>query len=200
MFPADWARYVMKLATGAGKTKVMSLLMTWSYSHKLYETGLDALDNFLLIAPTSSCSTGCGPISRREDFPRRSALPPDGWDGQTGTAISSSRVHIQDEIGAVPETGNPFLTNIHRVYESCSAPSFDDADATDYFLGTKPATENDGQCCRSRCHHPRRQRARRSERRGASYSRSNAAPGTSRSKTSPCGCVRSVRTFPSNWT
>ncbi len=26
MFDEDWARYVMKLATGAGKTKVMSLL------------------------------------------------------------------------------------------------------------------------------------------------------------------------------
>ena len=39
MFDEDWARYVMKLATGAGKTKVMSLLVTWSYFHKLYETG-----------------------------------------------------------------------------------------------------------------------------------------------------------------
>jgi type III restriction enzyme len=28
MFPEDWPRYVMKMATGAGKTKVMSLLRT----------------------------------------------------------------------------------------------------------------------------------------------------------------------------
>ena len=34
MFDADWTRYVLKLATGAGKTKVMSLLMTWSYFHQ----------------------------------------------------------------------------------------------------------------------------------------------------------------------
>ena len=31
MFPEDWPRYVLKMATGAGKTKVMSLLIAWSY-------------------------------------------------------------------------------------------------------------------------------------------------------------------------
>ena len=51
MFDEDWARYVMKLATGAGKTKVMSLLMTWSYFHKLYEADSPLSTNFLLIAP-----------------------------------------------------------------------------------------------------------------------------------------------------
>jgi type III restriction enzyme len=33
MFDEDWTRYVMKLATGAGKTKVMSLLIAWAYFH-----------------------------------------------------------------------------------------------------------------------------------------------------------------------
>ena len=53
-------------------------------------------------------------------------------------------VHIQDEIGFVPERGNLFLTNIHRVYESGSEPSFEDEDTTDYFLGKKPVDEDDG--------------------------------------------------------
>ena len=51
MFDEDWTRYVMKLATGAGKTKVMSLLIAWSYFHKHYEEGSDLSTNFLLIAP-----------------------------------------------------------------------------------------------------------------------------------------------------
>ena len=51
MFPEDWTRYVMKIATGAGKTKVMSLLMAWSYFHKLYEPDSELSTNFLLIAP-----------------------------------------------------------------------------------------------------------------------------------------------------
>ena len=37
MFPEDWLRLVIKMATGTGKTKVMSLLIAWSYFHKMYE-------------------------------------------------------------------------------------------------------------------------------------------------------------------
>ena len=44
-------RYVLKLATGAGKTKVLSLALVWSYFHKLYEEDSDMATNFLLIAP-----------------------------------------------------------------------------------------------------------------------------------------------------
>ena len=33
----DWARYVVKMATGSGKTKVISLVILWSYFHKIYE-------------------------------------------------------------------------------------------------------------------------------------------------------------------
>ena len=51
MFAEDWTRYVLKLATGAGKTKVMSLLMAWCYFHRRYEPGSDLSTNFLLIAP-----------------------------------------------------------------------------------------------------------------------------------------------------
>ena len=46
MFDEAWPRYVVKMATGAGKTKVLSLLMAWSYFHKLYalDTVLPDLD------------------------------------------------------------------------------------------------------------------------------------------------------------
>ena len=33
----EWARYVVKMATGSGKTKVISLVILWSYFHKIYE-------------------------------------------------------------------------------------------------------------------------------------------------------------------
>jgi hypothetical protein len=51
MFPEHWTRYVMKLARGAGKTKVMSLLIAWCYFHKRYEEGSDLSTNFLLVTP-----------------------------------------------------------------------------------------------------------------------------------------------------
>lgn len=33
MFDENWTRYVVKMATGTGKTKVMGLTLVWSYFH-----------------------------------------------------------------------------------------------------------------------------------------------------------------------
>jgi len=46
MFSEDWPRYVVKMATGAGKTKVLSLLIAWSFFHKLYEADSALSRNF----------------------------------------------------------------------------------------------------------------------------------------------------------
>jgi type III restriction enzyme len=51
MFDETWRRYVIKMATGSGKTKVMSLALTWSYFNKLYDIDSDLSRNFLVIAP-----------------------------------------------------------------------------------------------------------------------------------------------------
>lgn len=47
----QWARYAFKLATGAGKTKVMSLAIVWSYFHALRESDSKLARHFVLIAP-----------------------------------------------------------------------------------------------------------------------------------------------------
>ena len=142
MFPEDWTRYVLKLATGAGKTKVMSLLMAWSYFHKLYETDSDLSTNFLLIAPNIIV------LDRlRADFDgariffEDPILPENGHEGRNWQDDFQLTVHIQDEIGFVGPQGNLFLTNIHRVYEGADAPSFEDSDTTGYFLGAKPVAK-----------------------------------------------------------
>ena len=51
MFDEDWLRLVIKMATGSGKTKVMSLVIAWCYFHKLYEPDSKLASNFLVIAP-----------------------------------------------------------------------------------------------------------------------------------------------------
>jgi type III restriction enzyme len=139
MFDEDWTRYVLKMATGAGKTKVMSLLMAWCYFHRRYEPGSSLSTNFLLIAPNIIV------LDRlRTDFDGAKVffedpiLPPNGYEGQNWAEDFQLTVHIQDEIGLVSETGNLFLSNIHRVYGGESAASFEDEDTTDYFLGKKP--------------------------------------------------------------
>jgi type III restriction enzyme len=141
MFAEDWTRYVLKLATGAGKTKVMSLLMTWSYFHKLYEDGSDLSTNFLLVAPNIIV------LDRlRADFDGARVffddplLPDNGFRDHDWRDDFQMTVHLQDQVGLVAERGNLFLTNIHRLYEGKAAASVQDVNTTDYFLGPKPVS------------------------------------------------------------
>ena len=51
MFDETWRRFVVKMATGSGKTKVLSLILAWSFFHKLYEAESSLVRNFLVITP-----------------------------------------------------------------------------------------------------------------------------------------------------
>lgn len=140
MFDEDWKRFVIKMATGSGKTKVLSLVLAWSYFHKLYEDDSTLARNFLLITPNIIV------LDRiRRDFQGLKIfyddpiLPENGYEGQNWQDDFQLTVHIQDEIGIVRKTGNVFLSNIHRVFESnYKEPSFGNDDTVDYFLGRKP--------------------------------------------------------------
>jgi type III restriction enzyme len=44
-------RIVVKMATSTGKTKVLSLVLAWSFYHRLYEPVSELLRNFLVITP-----------------------------------------------------------------------------------------------------------------------------------------------------
>lgn len=140
MFDEVWTRYVLKLATGAGKTKVASLLIAWSYFHKLYEDASPLSKNILLIAPNIIV------LDRLKlDFDGSSifwndpVLPENGYESRNWKADFQMTVHVQDEIGTVSESGNLFLSNIHRVgaNERKSAVW----DLRDEFLGPKPVAK-----------------------------------------------------------
>ncbi len=144
MFDEAWPRFVLKMATGAGKTKVLSLLMAWSYFHKLYERDSDLARNFLLIAPNIIV------LDRlRADFDGLSiffndpVLPDNGVGGRNWRDDFQIALHIQDDVRIVRPVGNIFLTNIHRVYlGSVPEPSLEDDDLSDYFLspfGDRPS-------------------------------------------------------------
>src|SRR5207248_7099828 len=47
----DFARYCVKMATGSGKTKVMSLAIAWQYFNAIAEGREDYARTFLLLAP-----------------------------------------------------------------------------------------------------------------------------------------------------
>ena len=143
MFDEDWLRLVIKMATGSGKTKVMSLLLVWSYFHKLYEPDSELSRNFLLITPNiivlERIKTDFNGLKIFYEDP---ILPDNGHEGRNWRDDFQITLHLQDELTSISSTGNIFLTNIHRVYESdVKEPSFNDEDVTDYFLGRKPVSK-----------------------------------------------------------
>lgn len=141
MFDETWLRYVVKMATGAGKTKVLSLVLAWAFFHKTYEEESTLARNFLVIAPNIIV------LDRiRKDFDglriffHDPVLPDDGYEGRDWRSDFQLTLHVQDDVRIVRKTGNIFLTNIHRVYAGNETiPSADDEDTMDYFLGTKPS-------------------------------------------------------------
>jgi len=140
MFDEDWLRLVIKMATGSGKTKVMSLIITWCYFHKLYEVDSQLSTNFLVIAPNIIV------LDRlRTDFDglkifwNDPLIPDNGYEGQNWQDDFQITLHIQDDVNIVHKSGNIFLTNIHRVYSSNDIePSFEDENLENYFLGEHP--------------------------------------------------------------
>ena len=140
MFAEDWRRFVVKMATGSGKTKVLSLALAWCYFHKRYESDSKLARNFLIIAPNIIV------LDRlKKDFDglrifyADPVLPDNGYDGRKWRDDFQLTVHLQDDVRVGRPTGNIFLTNIHRVYSGDDAPpSPDDENTTDYFLGGRP--------------------------------------------------------------
>src|SRR5690606_32224032 len=99
MFPETWLRLVVKMATGSGKTKVLSLALAWSYFHRLYEPGSEMARNFLVITPNIIVLDrvyrdfkGC------DIFLRDPVLPDNGYDGRNWRDDFQLTVHLQDDV------------------------------------------------------------------------------------------------------
>lgn len=92
-----WAKYAFKLATGAGKTKVMSLAIVWSYFHTLRESDSPMVKHFVVIAPNLTVferlrqDFGNGKIF--DDDP----LIPVAWKGDWNLSVV-----LQDEASVLP--------------------------------------------------------------------------------------------------
>ncbi|MFB6212745.1 MAG: DEAD/DEAH box helicase family protein [Candidatus Magasanikbacteria bacterium] len=142
-FDEVWTRFVVKMATGSGKTKVLSLVLAWCFFHKTYEEDSDLARNFLLIAPNVIVFERL-----RDDFDgldvfyEDPVIPENGYMGQNWENDFQLDVHLQDDVTAHEPTGNIFLTNIHRIYSSRGEdePSGPE-DGKDYFLGKKPPAD-----------------------------------------------------------
>ena len=108
-----WPKYAFKVATGAGKTKVMSLAVVWSYFHALRESDSPMAKHFVIVAP------GITVFERlKEDFGNgrifdQDPLIPPAWRGDWNMSVV-----LQDEAAGAATGGVIYLTNIHRLYDS----------------------------------------------------------------------------------
>jgi type III restriction enzyme len=140
MFDEDWRRFVVKMATGSGKTKVLSLALVWSFFCKTYEPESTLSRNFLVIAPNIIVLDRIyKDFQGLRIFFQDPAIPDNGFDGRNWREDFQLTLHVQDEVRVTRKTGNIFLTNIHRVYQGNEGiPTPDDDDTMDYFLGKRP--------------------------------------------------------------
>ena len=112
-----WCRYVYKMATGSGKTKVMSLLVAWSYFNAVREKEDKARDystTFLVLAPNVVVyerlfqDFGGGRI-----FAEDPVIPPE-WSRDWQMEVVT-RDAPRD---SVQQTGALFVTNIQQMYSA----------------------------------------------------------------------------------
>ncbi len=144
-FSEEWLRLVTKMATGSGKTKVMSLLIVWSFFKKIYDKDDEYGSNFLIIAPNIIV------LDRlKDDFENLSifrndpCLPDDGYENYNWRMdfLNSFEVHIQKQLNLNKKDSNIFLTNIQQIYSSReSNVSLENENKTEFFYGKKVDSE-----------------------------------------------------------
>ncbi len=144
-FDENWLRFVIKMGTGSGKTKVLSLILAWSYFNKLYEEESELSRNFLIITPNIIVLDRIlSDFEGLKIFFNDPILPENGYSGHNWKEDFQLTVHVQDNVNLVSKTGNIFISNVHRIYASnISEASYDDNDTSNYFLGDKAIDEKE---------------------------------------------------------
>jgi len=135
----DFARYCIKMATGSGKTKVMSLVMVWQFMNAVREaeeTAHDYAKTFLLIAPNVivlerlKTDFAGGRIFRADPLiPKPLEI---FWDFDCVMRGEGEKAHAE---------GTLFLTNIQQFYERGSRTKDEEPDIMTEMLGSKPPTQ-----------------------------------------------------------
>jgi type III restriction enzyme len=131
----DFARYAIKMATGSGKTKVMSLAIAWQYFNATAEGRDDYAKTFLLLAPNVivferlQFDFANGRIFRTDPI-----IPPElriYWDFDCYMRGDGERAHSQ---------GALYLTNVQQMYTRPNSDD-DEVDVMTAVLGPKPPAQ-----------------------------------------------------------
>jgi len=135
----DFARYCIKMATGSGKTKVMSLAVVWQFLNAVREPAeinRDYAKTFLVIAPNVIVFERL-----KMDFAGGKTFLVDPlvpkelrifWDFDCVTRGEGEKAHAE---------GTLFLTNIQQLYEASPRQNEEEPQPMTAVLGQKPPAE-----------------------------------------------------------
>ena len=131
----DFARYCVKMATGSGKTKVMSLVIAWQFFNAVAEARDDFAKTFLLIAPNVIVFERL-----RTDFEGGQIFNTDPVIPNELRIYWDFQCYMRGEGERAGSLGALYLTNIQQFYERHEIGS-DEPDALAAVLGSKPPAE-----------------------------------------------------------
>jgi len=129
----DFTRYCIKMATGSGKTKVMSLAVAWQYFNAVAEGRDDYAKVFLIIAPNVIVFERLRTDFRgKHIFIKDPVIPPElkvFWDFDCYMRGEGERASSQ---------GALYLTNIQQFYERPDKASESETEEMAAVLGPRP--------------------------------------------------------------
>ena len=132
----DFARYCTKMATGSGKTKVMSLAVVWQYMNAVCGNDPDYARTFLILAPNVIVferlkTDFAGAVIFNTDplIPRELKLY---WDVDC---------YLRGDGERATSEGALYLTNIQQLHGKVATDDDDGGDALNAMLGSVPPTK-----------------------------------------------------------
>lgn len=129
----NFARYCIKMATGSGKTKVMSLAMLWQYFNAVVEPRDDYAKTFLLIAPNVIVFERL-----KADFESGRIFKADPMIPLELQIYWDMQVYLRGESERAGSLGALYLTNVQQLYERDENGEGDEPDAMTAVLGPRP--------------------------------------------------------------
>jgi len=132
----DFSRFCIKMATGSGKTKVMSLAIVWQYFNAIRENDKEFAKTFLIVAPNvivferlQTDFSGARIFRADPMFPKHYEM---FWDFECYMRDDGDRAHSE---------GALFLTNIQQFYERPQKNTNNEPEVLTALLGRKPQTK-----------------------------------------------------------
>lgn len=129
----DFVRYAVKMATGSGKTKVMSLAIAWQYLNAARGEGDDYAKTFLVIAPNVIVFERL-----RDDFEGGKIFRLDPIIPRHMQVFWELDSVLRGEGERAPSDGVLFLTNIQQLYDRAPQANADEPAEMTAVLGSKP--------------------------------------------------------------